>query len=299
MIERLYAAAYLVSNVLGLDCLIVGPERNIALEVPPNHLGHCFCQRMEAITGNHSNIDHFFSRCEKISQNSNDENFTVYSCPYGLANIIVPAFDGDQFVAALQIGPIMTSTPDDLLLKHGALSTGADFGKINEIKDYLDNIPAGNISYLMAIAQLVNALVTDENLSFKSLNMEHAIDSSEFHSPARDDIVCTVQEFVVDNFTDNDMSLDMVAKHVYVHPSYVSRIFSKQFNTPFRSYINGLRIDLAAEMLLETDKSIGDICHEVGFSDHSYFNKVFKQMRGVTPSEFRTQMAEAPMEQQQ
>ena len=98
---------------------------------------------------------------------------------------------------------------------------------------------------------------------------------------------CSIQEYIVANFTNNDMSLDMVAKHVYVHPSYISRIFSQQFNTPFRTYINGLRVNLASELLDTTDKSIGDICHEVGFSDHSYFNRVFKSIRGLTPSEYR------------
>jgi len=48
-----------------------------------------------------------------------------------------------------------------------------------------------------------------------------------------------------------------------------------------------LRVNLASELLDTTDRSIGDICHDVGFSDHSYFNRVFKSIRGLTPSEYR------------
>ena len=290
IIERIYAAAYLVNNVLDLDCVVVGSETQITLELPANHLGNCFCQRIQAITEKSNDINHFFSRCEQISTSAEDASYAVYNCPHGLANIIVPAFDGGQFVAALQIGPIMTSTPDDLLLRHGALSRGADVGALEELRDYLGSLPKGNISYIMTIAKLVNALINDGNLAFKSFTMEEDMANSKFDSTVHDDIVCSVQEFVVDNFTNNEISLDMVAKHVYVHPSYVSRIFSKQFNSHFRSYINGLRINLAADMLANTDKSVGDICHEVGFSDHSYFNKVFKQLRGVTPSEYRNQI---------
>ncbi|MBQ9069615.1 MAG: helix-turn-helix domain-containing protein [Eggerthellaceae bacterium] len=292
MVESLYACAYLVSSVLGYDCVLVGPESQVSLELPPNHLSGCFCKRMESITGKVSNIDHFFSRCEQISQGASNETYAVYNCPHGLTNIIVPAYENGKYVAALQIGPIMTSESDDLLLRHGLLSRGADAKELDSLRDYLDSLPKGSISSIMTIAKVINALVTDDNLVFRSLSMDKDIEDARLEPDIGDDIVCSVQEFVVNNFTDNEMSLDMVAKHVYVHPSYVSRIFSNQFNTPFRSYVNGLRINLAAKMLAETDSSIGDICHEVGFSDHSYFNKIFKQQRGVTPSEYRARLKE-------
>ena len=288
-IERVYAAAYLVNKALDLECIIVNTESQIALELPADHLSNCFCQRIQSITGKANDIDHFFARCDQISEHVDGEAYAVYNCPHGLANIIVPAFEDGRFVAALQIGPIMTSTPDELLLRHGALSRGADIAKLEELRTYLADLPQGNISYIMAVAKMANTLVSDENLAFKSTSMEQDISNAKLSSNVRSDIVCAVQEFVIDNFTNNEISLDMVAKHVYVHPSYVSRIFSKQFNSHFRSYINGLRINLAADMLINTEKSVGDICHEVGFSDHSYFNKVFKQLRGVTPSEYRAQ----------
>ena len=290
ILERTHAAAHLISNALDIDCLIVGPESQIALELPPNHLGHCFCQRLQALTGRGSNIDHFFSRCDQISSGGDEESYYVYNCPYGLANIIVPAFDNGTFIAALQIGPILTTSADELLMKHGALSRGTNNESLQEIKNYLTGLPSGGISFIMSIAKMANALITDEELVLKSLSMDQDISNSDLDPEAKSDVVCAIQEFVLSNFTNNEISLDMVAKHVYVHPSYVSRIFAKQFNSHFRAYINQLRVDLAESMLANTDKSVGDICHEVGFSDHSYFNKVFKQLRGTTPSKYREQL---------
>lgn len=287
IIERLHATAHLLNNAIGLNCVIVGPEKEIALEMPPNHIGSCFCKRLEELTGETEDLDHFYARCDYSSRGTESGSYAVYHCPYGLANIIIPAFDGNQFVAALQIGPIRTSEPDQLLLNQGLLLQGVNGEKIETINKFLDQLPNGNISYLMSIAKLANSLITDKDLVFKSLSMETDIDNAKVDLELSDDIVCSIQEYIVANFTNNDMSLDMVAKHVYVHPSYISRIFSQQFNTPFRTYINGLRVNLASELLDTTDKSIGDICHEVGFSDHSYFNRVFKSIRGLTPSEYR------------
>ena len=287
IIEKLHATGHLLSNSIGFSCAIVGPEKEITLEMPPNHVGACFCKRIESMTGKERSIDHLFTHCDRVSKRGDDGTYAVYHCPYGLANIIIPAFDGKQFVAALQIGPIRTSDVDELLLNQNLLSQGVSGDKLDKLRAYLETLPSGSISYVMSIAKLANSLITDDDLVFKSLSLERDIDTARVDLDLSDDLLCSIQQYIVENFTDNDMSLDLVAKHVYVHPSYISRIFSQQFNTPFRTYINGLRVNLASKMLDETDKSIGDICHEVGFSDHSYFNRVFKSIRGLTPSEYR------------
>ena len=287
IIERLHATGHLLSTAIGFNCSIVGPEKEITLEMPPNHVGVCFCKRLETLTGEERSLDHLFVHRDQVSKHASSKAYSVYHCPYGLANIIIPAFDSNTFVAALQIGPIRTSPSDELLLNQHLLEKGVSGEKLDNIKQFLEQLPYGSISYVIDIAKLASALITDEDLDFKSKSLEADIDSSEVALEIDDDLVCSIQQYIVENFTDNDMSLDLVAKHVYVHPSYISRIFSQQFNTPFRTYINGLRVNLASELLDTTDKSIGDICHEVGFSDHSYFNRVFKSIRGLTPSEYR------------
>lgn len=287
IIERLHATGYLLSTSIGLECALVGPEKEITLEMPPGHVETCFCRRLEALTGQKCNIDHLFSHCERMSKAGESATYAIYHCPYGLANIIIPGFDGKRFVAALQIGPIRTSPPDELLTSQDLFKRGVRGEKLDKIKGFLDGLPHGNLSYVISIAKLANALIADGDLTFKSSRFEADIDSAEVGLEVSDDLICSIQQYIVENFTENDMSLSLVAKHVYVHPSYISRIFSQQFNTPFRSYINGLRVNLASELLDTTDKTIGEICHEVGFSDHSYFNRVFKSIRGLTPSEYR------------
>ena len=294
IIERLHATAHLLNTAIGFECTIVGPEREITLEMPPNHVGACFCSRVEALTGKERSIDHLFAHRDQISRSSSDKAYSIYHCPYGLTNIIVPAFNGKQFVAALQIGPIRTTSTDELLINQNLLSQGVSGEKLDKVRAFLKQLPYGSISYVIDIAKLASTLISDPDIEFRSLSLDADIDRPPAElADISDDLVCSIQQYIVENFTDNDMSLDLVAKHVYVHPSYISRIFSQQFNTPFRSYINGLRVNLASDLLDHTDKSIGDICHEVGFSDHSYFNRVFKSIRGLTPSEYRNRKREA------
>ena len=53
------------------------------------------------------------------------------------------------------------------------------------------------------------------------------------------------------------------------------------------SYLNHIRCDRAQRLLLNTDKSIGEICAECGFADQSYFTKVFKKTTGALPTALR------------
>ncbi|MFN3848289.1 MAG: AraC family transcriptional regulator [Spirosomataceae bacterium] len=66
--------------------------------------------------------------------------------------------------------------------------------------------------------------------------------------------------------------------------------FKKVINLTFTDFVNEYRINQACRMLL-TDQSITDICYECGFANQSYFSKVFKQIKGKTPMEFRKEVA--------
>jgi two-component system, response regulator YesN len=48
-----------------------------------------------------------------------------------------------------------------------------------------------------------------------------------------------------------------------------------------------MRIDKASQLLIETQMSIDEAAYKVGFNDRTYFRKIFKRVRGVTPSSYR------------
>jgi len=52
-------------------------------------------------------------------------------------------------------------------------------------------------------------------------------------------------------------------------------------------YILRLRVDLSADLLSNSAMSVTDIAYATGFSSHSYFDRVFKRLKGMTPLEYR------------
>ncbi len=92
--------------------------------------------------------------------------------------------------------------------------------------------------------------------------------------------------FMQTNFNE-DWSLEDLAAHVHMNPSSASRYFSKQMGSPIFKYLNRIRIAHACEMLSHEDQSILRICLSCGFQSVIYFNRVFKELKNMTPKEYR------------
>ena len=68
---------------------------------------------------------------------------------------------------------------------------------------------------------------------------------------------------------------------------YVARCMKKYINTTPTEYVNDLKLSYAASMLINSDKTITDICLDAGFFSPSWFNKLFLKKYAFSPTEFR------------
>jgi len=84
-----------------------------------------------------------------------------------------------------------------------------------------------------------------------------------------------------------DISLQQVAGIVEISTNYLSSMFGKELNISFIDYVNQVRIDKAKELLLSTHLKTYEIARQVGFSDESYFSRIFKRITGLRPNEFK------------
>ena len=75
-------------------------------------------------------------------------------------------------------------------------------------------------------------------------------------------------------------------------PSGFSRAFHRQTGVTFTAYVNGMRINRACRMLTTSDRSITDICFEVGFNNVSNFNRRFRVVTSMTPRSYRVRHRE-------
>ena len=83
------------------------------------------------------------------------------------------------------------------------------------------------------------------------------------------------------------ITLDDMAKTAGVSPKYFCSFFKNMTSKKPMEYLNSYRVEKASSMLLTSDHSITDIAYSCGFNDLSYFIKVFKDFKGISPKQFR------------
>lgn len=83
------------------------------------------------------------------------------------------------------------------------------------------------------------------------------------------------------------VSLEDVAGHVGLSPSYLDRMFKEETSETPRSFLEKIRVDKAAHLLKHTEYTNLEICYEAGFQSTSHFYKAFRRLKNHSPSEYR------------
>ncbi len=96
----------------------------------------------------------------------------------------------------------------------------------------------------------------------------------------------SILHYIHENLTSR-LALQNLAAHTGFSPTYVSHRFKKEVGIAPMQYITRERMRIAVYLLRTTDHCVQDIANTVGFTDMSYFSKLFRQTTGQTPSQFR------------
>ena len=96
--------------------------------------------------------------------------------------------------------------------------------------------------------------------------------------------------FIQNNFQ-NKIYLKEVADLIYLTESNFCKFFKKATGKTYSDYVNEIRINEASRLLIQSDKTISQISFECGFETLSYFNRVFLNKKGTTPSVYRKSSA--------
>ncbi len=86
-----------------------------------------------------------------------------------------------------------------------------------------------------------------------------------------------------------DITRDETAQHAGISPGHFSHLLKERTGRSFTELLRQCRVDLACELLLHSEETIAAIADRCGFCDQSYFTRVFRDVKGVTPRLFREQ----------
>lgn len=94
-----------------------------------------------------------------------------------------------------------------------------------------------------------------------------------------------VFSYLIENYRD-DITLQKISEVAHLSPTSFCRYFKAVTGKTFLEIVNAYRIQHACQLLRKNELSVSQIAFESGFNDVSYFNKLFKKMKGVNPMKF-------------
>lgn len=98
------------------------------------------------------------------------------------------------------------------------------------------------------------------------------------------------------DYTENhyreDISIQDLADHCSINANYASQLFKHETGTSFISFLTALRMEHAEWLLSHTADPVFQIAAAVGYSDYFYFARVFKKVKGYTPTSYRKSVKE-------
>jgi AraC-like DNA-binding protein len=119
---------------------------------------------------------------------------------------------------------------------------------------------------------------------------EAGIENITIASSKDNDRQSEILKYINDNIHEK-ISIDDMARALYLHPNYFIKYFKKAFGISPARYINKKKIELACEMLGNEKINISEISSDLGYSDIYHFSKVFKKHTGFPPSYYRRYIA--------
>ena len=188
-------------------------------------------------------------------------------CPAGLCEVVVPVIVQDWVVSYLFAGPFL---PDHLPEEECFRAASAWPSRLK--MPPVPSLPSERAELLRDLLLLLADLIARQ-----------LADSLPKNEGFRE-----ITEKFIRSHHHLNIGLDDLCDKVHLSRSRVSRRLKETFHATFPELLNRERIRAARNFLANTSLSIADIAKRCGYADEHYFHRVFREIAGTTPKEFRT-----------
>ncbi|NDV64711.1 AraC family transcriptional regulator [Bacteroides sp. 224] len=151
----------------------------------------------------------------------------------------------------------------------------------SKLKALLDSIPQEKgIDQITSFLQLLKLM--------SETNSRQIISTSDYtyHIPFDVSRIDKIIAYLNKHYT-RRIDLEEISSFAAMNPTAFCRFFKGKTGKSFKNYILDMRIDYACKLLLMEDTNISQVSIECGFETITYFNKVFKEQTGQTPTEYK------------
>lgn len=156
---------------------------------------------------------------------------------------------------------------------------------LHALREMLREIEFKAVGYELICQDLLEVLILrlmrHAGLQFLPTKTEHR---KPGRKPSKE---CAAVRHYIDSHFKENINLDMLSELVHVNKYYMVHSFTKEYGISPINYLISRRIEESKYLLSDTDHSLSQISHMLGFSSPSYFSQSFRRLEGMSPMEFR------------
>lgn len=216
----------------------------------------------------------------------------IYRCHAGLTDISLPVIRDNKLSGFMLFGQVEMahSNKDTFHRVHPIITHWQKDLELRKARDTIRNVSSEQVHSAATLLQTIsNYHFSDEDprdkIKFTFHPSEKKKKTAEPIGQQNSEIKKALA-YIEKNLTTN-ITLDQVSDHVFLSQFYFSRLFKKEMGVSFTSYLNQRRIEQAKVLLTQSNLSVKIISKNMGYSQTSYFCKIFKEIVGMTPAKFR------------
>ena len=225
-----------------------------------------FCERVNRDSGEHAMCLECDRRgCELAVAK---KGTYIYKCRYGLTEAISPLYNFGTMTGFLMMGQIADG--NDALKQAGEM---AERTVGDDAKALVSEIPT-------VAPDMIESYVKIMTICAQYLTLSNAMPS------AKPTVAELARQYIGENIS-KKFSISDICDELGTSKSTLLTSFKKSYGTTVNAYITDAKLEMAVKLLEDGEKTINEIAITVGFSDQSYFSKVFSQRYGIPPSEYR------------
>lgn len=151
-----------------------------------------------------------------------------------------------------------------------------------------DALKLGAVNYLLKPIEQENLIQAVEDALVIRQGRKKLVQlSTPATNSIRNESILKALQYIESELSKPTLSMKQLASHIHLNPSYASVLFKEETKQTFSDYVTRERLTKAKQLLLETDLKIYEISEKTGFSSSKYFVKVFRELEGMTPREYR------------
>lgn len=219
---------------------------------------------------------------EQIAEAAKTEAQTL-RCFAGLCDTAIPVRIGNNLIAFLQTGQVMLHQPSQ-----------KEFKRVTrQLLDWGREIDVGRLEEAYFQTRVVSKRQYESIVRLLAIFAQHLAQLSNQllvrEEKAEAPMIARARAYIAEHQSE-EVSLKEVARAVNTSAFYFCKMFKQATGLTFTDYLARVRVEKVKNLLLNPHKRVSEAAFEAGFQSLSQFNRVFKKVEGLSPSDYREKL---------